>query len=327
MKKTRWQMGLLGIMIMCWLVGWASPGACAQPSSPDPAKTPAAAAGKEPAPAQAGLSDKTALTASPGAGAAPGAPPAAPAASASLTLRLLPDQVAPGDTLVISSNQDGTFDQNAGSNEVTFPLAKDHKKESAREVSWDGRTIVVPVPEQAHTGDIAIRNKRAGKDYGNLTLTINRAAVKTGICGNWLLIPGIFYLVIFLVVALAVKKGFGDWNLSGALSEHMPTKVETTTDAQTNKTITTTIYTPFSSSSRLIAFLGFLTIIFWSTAILFPGLYWFSRTGEVPDLSNISNFLWAQAAIFAPYIAGKIADAIGKPSQPAPPPSQPPKPA
>jgi hypothetical protein len=114
---------------------------------------------------------------------------------------------------------------------------------------------------------------------------------------------GVFWLV-FATMTLIILVGVGavarilrndrDWSLADALSG---------SDGK-------------PSSSRMIAFLGFLVLIAIIMGVGYSSLWVFLKTGQLPSLSGASTFLLACAGLFAPYFANQIGLAIGgQPSQ------------
>jgi hypothetical protein len=68
------------------------------------------------------------------------------------------------------------------------------------------------------------------------------------------------------------------------------------------------------STSRIIAFLGFLVMIAIILGIGYSSIWVFLKTGQLPSLSGASAFLAACAGLFAPYFANQLGLAIGGPS-------------
>jgi hypothetical protein len=144
----------------------------------------------------------------------------------------------------------------------------------------------------------------------------------------WSVLPAVMFIVFLLCVVAALKKR--GWSLSEALSESDPivdpkaggvllvnVKQPVMDDKGTpikenGRILLTDVQRPVyaRSSSRLIAFIGSFTIIVWIIGLSIPTLYHFLCKGSVPELSGVSGFLLAQAGIFAPYLANKIAGAI-----------------
>ncbi len=128
------------------------------------------------------------------------------------------------------------------------------------------------------------------------------------LCSAWLvlfsLIPAIMFICFLIVVKKALKDA--DWSLGDALSESEVAKDPTGAvlrDKDGNPVF-------IRSSSRLMAFIGFFGIIVWIVGLSIPTLYQFACTGKVPELNGVSTFLLAQAGVFAPYIANKLAGAV-----------------
>ena len=240
--------------------------------------------------------------------------PATPAAAPpKATIVALPEKISPGSLLVLSSDQDGTFDLNPGGNDLTFPLPqKNQQVVKAIAVSPDGRSLVATIPPQAQSGEIAVKNKKTGQTY-DLPLELRPGESSTNLYIYWVVFPLAFYLIIICVIYLFLKHGEispgKKWTLHEALSEYIPIKKEVKDDQ--GNVLIKEVNELASSSSRLIAFMGFVSLIVWVVAVMLPFLYWFSRTGITPDLGNVSTFVLAQAGVFAPYLASKVAGAIG----------------
>ena len=203
--------------------------------------------------------------------------------------------------MVISSNKDDTFSSQLSDNEVVFTVSKNQKKSGSERpeyVSPDGRVISVLVPNQALPGEIIL--KRGNKSIGKVTINITETILGKCISLIAVSVPLalVFILLLILGIVLWIDK---NWTLGDALSESEPVR-----DKDGN------VLRYPNSASRLIAFIGLFAIIAWGMGILVPATYRFAQTGEVPDLSGFSKFLVAQAGIFTPYIANKIAGAFKK---------------
>lgn len=144
-------------------------------------------------------------------------------------------------------------------------------------------------------------------DVKNPSEQSNKYAEKTK-CSGWFVFFSMFPAILFLVFLLVVKKILqnNNWSLGDALSESEPLKDQN--GAVVNDANGKPVFA--RSASRFMAFIGFFAIIVWIVGLSIPTLYRFACTGEVPDLSKVSTFLLAQAGIFAPYIANKLAAAI-----------------
>lgn len=135
------------------------------------------------------------------------------------------------------------------------------------------------------------------------------------------LIPG---GVIFgsLIAILAIRGSLPkEWSLADALSEDvlLPAFIEVTTKDQDGVPVVTRqpIYdkngTPVlvpvmkASSSRLIALIGMLAILFMYIGFGSFVLYDFGATSTVPDsITQIVKFLLAGMTLFAPYVVNKF---------------------
>ena len=159
------------------------------------------------------------------------------------------------------------------------------------------------------TGSLAPKGTDAAiTDVKNMSEQAGTAAEKTKCC-EWFrvlvsMLPAFLFLMFLLVVKANLKGN--KWSLGDALSESDLAKNpdgSVLKDKDGNPVF-------IRSSSRLIAFIGFFGIIVWIVGLSIPTLYQFACTGKVPNLSGVSTFLLAQAGIFAPYIANKIAGAF-----------------
>ena len=234
-------------------------------------------------------------------------------ASSTSVLTPLVNRVAPGDQLVISSNQDNTFDSLAGNNEVVFLGPKGiPRPQKAQAVSRDGRTITVLVPAQAQSGEVTVKTRGAEIDKVNLTISDKPREYR--VCLFLALIPAAFFLLVLIWLALCLKFDSA-WKLSGALSEQIEQKFllrEPQPDGQviynykTGEAIHEIKPIMVNSSSRLIAFIGLFVIAAEIMGVLIPAIYRYACTGEIPDLSNFSTFILAQTPIFAPYVVNKF---------------------
>lgn len=165
-----------------------------------------------------------------------------------------------------------------------------------RNATGDNRAME-PSGNDASKSDAINRSEQAGN-----------AAGKTKCCGWFNMLISILPASLFIVFLLVVKANLkgNKWSLGDALSESDLAKNpdgSVLKDKDGNPVF-------IRSSSRLIAFIGFFGIIVWIVGLSIPTLYQFACTGKVPDLSGISAFLLAQAGIFAPYVANKIAGAF-----------------
>lgn len=241
---------------------------------------------------------------------APAAPPApAPALAASpeaggkvqettpgtSTLALLTPQVSQGALLVISGKTDNTFDVQPGNNEVAFKVNKGgQQSEKARSVSSDGRVMTVLVPNNAQSGGVTVR--KGTTEIGKLNVSIEETSLfKEGLNLLVAMFPALLFLGFLFILRKALRN---DWSLAEALSESEPVALTNGTQVFPK------------SASRLIAFIGFFGIIIWGVGLMVPACYRFACNGEVPDMTGFTTYLLAQAGVFAPYVANKIAGAL-----------------
>jgi len=222
-----------------------------------------------------------------------------------VVLTPLSAQVIKGEMMVIASNQDRAFDSQAANNEVSFEgKGNSTIRVKASAVSPDGRVLTVRAPDKALSGMATIKN--GAKDIGKVAVGI----VDSPCIGGWFfqimaMLPTVVFLIFLTVVKKALKDG--KWNLSDALSETDALR-DNAGALEKNPDTGNPIYP--KSASRLIAFIGLFVIVIWIMGLSIPTFYHFACTGEMPDLSGVSTFLAAQAGLFAPYIANKIAGAI-----------------
>lgn len=133
-------------------------------------------------------------------------------------------------------------------------------------------------------------------------------------------------IVLFgsLIAILAIRKSLPDsWSLADALSEEVPLPVikEVTTKGQNGAPDVVTeeplydkegkpVLIPVlkASSSRVIALMGMLSILFMFIGFGTFALYGFGKTGNAPEsVSDIVKFLAAGMTLFAPYVVNKFA--------------------
>jgi hypothetical protein len=233
----------------------------------------------------------------------------------------LVNRVAPGDQLVISGNQDNTFDSLAGNNEVIFLGPKGiPRPQKAQSVSPDGRTITVLVPALAQSGEVAVKAK--GTEIDKVTLTISDKPREYRVCLFLALVPVMFFLIFLIWLGVCLHRDQA-WKLSGALSEQIEQKL-LLRDAQGNPVFHATSHDALyeirpvivNSSSRLIAFIGLFVIAAEILGVLISAIYSYVCTGEIPDLSNFSTFILVQAPLFAPYVVNKFTKKQEKQEEP-----------
>jgi hypothetical protein len=107
-------------------------------------------------------------------------------------------------------------------------------------------------------------------------------------------------ILIFFANVRHVLGGPGGWSLADALSESTDV-----TDAEGKP-----VKQMRASSSRLIAFIGTIAIVF-----LFLGfgafmLWGFAETGTVRGASEVGNYLLSGLTLFAPYAVNRVSSAI-----------------
>jgi len=210
--------------------------------------------------------------------------------------------VSQGDFFVITSTRENTFDSSPVKNEIIFPiLGGSQKSVKAQSVTCDGRVIGVLVPKQAQSGEITV--KKGTQEIGKVNINITECSRFKKLL-TWIVacIPPFIFIIFLILTGFALMRTGTNW-LKEALSESEPLR-----DKDGNLQGGNAIYPP--SASRLIAFIGMFGIIVWQFGIIVPALYHFTLFGEIPDLGGISKFIVAQAGIFTPYIANKIAGAF-----------------
>jgi hypothetical protein len=223
----------------------------------------------------------------------------------------LTDQVCQGGWLIITGENNNTFDQRSA---VVFKLANNKpQRVPPTKVSRDGRTLLVQVPMGAQDGEVSIKH---GATETKVNLQIDPPYGEQ----YWWLYQTLYFLMAFTPVGFFIcfltwlfrsLRRDQRWRLSEALSEQIEDKSllldngkPVLKDGKEPVYVVKTIYT--NSSSRLIALIGLFVIITWVLALALPLIYRFARYGEIADLSNLSTFLLAQAGIFTPYIVSKF---------------------
>jgi hypothetical protein len=227
----------------------------------------------------------------------------APEQTRAAGIMALTPQVSQGGLLVICADKDNIFDQEPGNSEVVFKLPKGtERSEKARSVSTDGRVISLQVPNDAQPGVLTIKSN--SKEIGKVSISIvETSGFKCKMKLFMALSPAILFILFLLIGIIALAKNH--WSLGEALSESEPLMENNAVLRDANNNL---IFP--KSASRLIAFIGLFCIITWIIGLSMPAFYRFAITGEFPDLSGVSTFILAQAGIFTPYIANKIAGAI-----------------
>lgn len=139
---------------------------------------------------------------------------------------------------------------------------------------------------------------------------------------TWLLyfIPllALFGAVVAICVIRAALKQSTGWSLADALSEQVDLPVYTeVTDAAGNTTRSLQLGPdgkPLlaaqmrASSSRVIALMGMVAILFLFIGFGALALFALGSTGQVPDsLERVVNFLVSGMTLFAPYVVNKFA--------------------
>jgi hypothetical protein len=113
-------------------------------------------------------------------------------------------------------------------------------------------------------------------------------------------------LVVIVALGFATAKG---WSLGDAVSEESSQQPKVITRKEDVVMV--------ASSSRLIALLGLLGILTTVLAIGYAILWRLFVYGNSPDLTQVRNFLFASATLFAPYLANQLRE-IFSPSNPFP---------
>jgi hypothetical protein len=140
---------------------------------------------------------------------------------------------------------------------------------------------------------------------------------------------GVPIIVLFgsLITILAIRKALpANWSLSDALSEdvQMPVFKTVTTKSESGKPDVTTkepvydkdqkpILAPEmrASSSRLIALMGMIVILFMFIGFGAFALYGFGKNGSMPQgIDRVVSFLVAGMTLFAPYVVNKFASLL-----------------
>lgn len=148
-----------------------------------------------------------------------------------------------------------------------------------------------------------------------------QASTTAGTPPNWFVYTVIF--VIFLAALLAISFVRGavantNWSLADALSEEADItamkegsegKQEPLLDSSKKPVLISELR---ASSSRLIALMGMLVILFMFLGFGTFALYRFALTGSMPaDIDKVVNFLVAGLVLFAPYVVNKFSSLFG----------------
>lgn len=129
----------------------------------------------------------------------------------------------------------------------------------------------------------------------------------------------IVVLVGSLLAILSVQRALkpGSWTLADALSEEVPLPVfREVTDAagvKTREPLFDKDQKPVlapemrASSSRVIALMGGIVLVFMYVGFGVFALYGFGNSGRIPDeISGVVNYLVAGMTLFAPYVVNKF---------------------
>jgi len=152
----------------------------------------------------------------------------------------------------------------------------------------------------------------AGGKTAETTAAATRA-VPTGIVSAdnlapWFIVGAIW--IVALVAAFMVRASLGknstggSWLLADALSE--PDTIIATDGANGGTAAPRLV----ASSSRLIAMLGLLVILILFLAIGSAVVLQLLYTGQTPDLAGITQYFFGGVALFIPYMANQVKDAI-----------------
>ncbi|CAI1538602.1 hypothetical protein [Serratia plymuthica] len=136
------------------------------------------------------------------------------------------------------------------------------------------------------------------------------------IAPNDIFIYIILFIVIFgtLMAILVIRRSLPkEWSLADALSEDVELPVINEGDTGTKVSIDDTTGKPVlvpvmkASSSRLIALMGMLVILFMFIGFGSLILYSFGQTGIVPEsVGSVIKFLAAGMTLFTPYAVNKL---------------------
>ena len=138
---------------------------------------------------------------------------------------------------------------------------------------------------------------------------------------TWLLyfvpLVALFGAVIAILVIRSALRASPQWSLADALSEEtlLPATTETTVNGETTRTLDKDadgkpVLVPQmrASSSRVIALMGMVAILFLFIGFGVFALFALGSTGQMPDkMDSVVNFLMAGLTLFAPYLVNKFA--------------------
>lgn len=128
-----------------------------------------------------------------------------------------------------------------------------------------------------------------------------------------IMLPVILFLLVFAYVTVRLKRE--NYNLKDALAESpvtldVPNPNYNSADPTSPQTIKQQIQT--QSSSRLIGFISGLTSIIIAISMVTYFFYTYYKTGEVPNLDDITNIILSLGIGVTPYAINKITDAVKK---------------
>ena len=115
----------------------------------------------------------------------------------------------------------------------------------------------------------------------------------------WLSTIFLDFLLLLILVGLLRSK---NWSMGDALSEEAGNQPKELPPGTRPEMV--------ASSSRLIALLGLVVILSIYLGVGYHLLWRLFTTGDVPDLTNLTSFLYGGAVIFAPYLVNQLKEAF-----------------
>jgi hypothetical protein len=231
-----------------------------------------------------------------------GAPPGPSPAISGVTAQVFTLGVPQKLVLTGTNFQEGaTVTLTSPSGAVTKAAATQARRVSATELEVDATL--------GETGDweIAVQNTNAAT-VATTRLKVALAAPDATMVRHYesaarIVTRLVVFAVLIVVASLIVASARGKWSLADALSEE--SSVQPAAHAA-KKDINMV-----ASSSRLIALVGLLGILTLVLGVGYAIIWRLFVFGAVPDLSQVRNFLFGAACLFAPYLANQLSGVFG----------------
>jgi len=128
--------------------------------------------------------------------------------------------------------------------------------------------------------------------------------------GASLVVTGLLIFIAAVVVLSLFVASLKGWSLGDALSEESSMQPATITSKKDVIMV--------ASSSRIIAFLGLLGILTIVLGVGYAVIWRLFVYGDTPDLSQVRNYLFGSACLFAPYLANQLREVFDRSGTPQP---------